>query len=305
MEMAVRALGGRYEAVRMGVPTGFNPFRAETDERGTAWLTDWLSAILGGRHDDLSAVQVEALARATQANAVADPALQTLAHFRRQLRSVDDGGDLLRRLGRWDSDGQYGWVFAGGDADSLRVDGEVVGFDLTEIFDSDNVRTAWLSYVFRRIERIVEDERPTIIVLDEAWKLLDDVYFEHRLKDWMLTMRKKNVIVVLLTQRVAHIAESAAAGAIFESTVTTIIFPNSRNTRDEFRPLGLTDAEAGFVTSSGTGHRMALVRSGFDSVFVNLDLSPLGPLLHVLGGGKGSIAPADWRERPDFWKEMS
>lgn len=305
LEMPVRAIGGRYEAVRMGVATGFNPFKAEVDERGTAWLTDWLSAILGGRHGELSAVQFEALANATKANALADPALQTLPHFRMQLRSVDDDGDLVRRLGRWDRDGQHGWVFAGSETDSLRMDGDVVGFDLTEIFDSDDVRTAWLSYVFRRIERMVEDERPTLIILDEAWKLLDDVYFERRLKDWMLTMRKMNVAVVLLTQRVSHIAESKAGGAIFESAVTTIIYPNSRNTPQEFEPLSLTDAEATFVTSSGSGHRMALIRSGSDSVVVDMDLSPLGPLLKVLGGGRGVFAPADWRDRPDFWKEIT
>jgi hypothetical protein len=39
----------------------------------------------------------------------------------------------------------------------------------------------------RRIERTGEDSWPTLIILDEAWKLLDDPYFEHRLKDWMLT----------------------------------------------------------------------------------------------------------------------
>ena len=84
------------------------------------------------------------------------------------------------------------------------------GFDLTEVLDIPNVRTAWLSYVFRRIERTIEDGRPTLVVLDEAWKLLDDAYFQSRLKDWMLTMRKKNVAVIMLTQRVSHIAESRA-----------------------------------------------------------------------------------------------
>nr|WP_254679229.1 hypothetical protein [Celeribacter baekdonensis] len=48
---------------------------------------------------------------------------------------------------------------------------------MTEILDMTTERMAVLSYIFRQIERVVEDRRPTIIVLDEAWKLLDDPYF--------------------------------------------------------------------------------------------------------------------------------
>ena len=43
LEMAVRALGGRYNEIRAGVPTGLNPLATEIDERGRAWLSDWLA----------------------------------------------------------------------------------------------------------------------------------------------------------------------------------------------------------------------------------------------------------------------
>ena len=304
LEMALRAMGGSYTPVRMGEPTGFNPFQAETDERGTAWLNDWLGALLA-KDGPLSATQTQALALAAAANAAADPSLQTLARFRSQLRAVDDGGDLFTRMGEWDHGGSFGWLFSGEGADTLSFANDVTGFDLSEIFETDAVRTAWLSYVFRRIERTVEDERPTLIVLDEAWKLLDDPYFERRLKDWMLTMRKKNVAVVLLTQRVAHIRESRAGGSILESAATSILFPNSRNTPEEMAPLGLTDAELAFVCSSGIENRLALIRSGEASVIVDMDLSALGGLMRVLGGGRGEGAPEGWREDPDFWRSFT
>ncbi|MEO1749711.1 MAG: type IV secretion protein, partial [Pseudomonadota bacterium] len=44
-EMAVRSMGGTYQNVRLGVETGLNPMQAEADERGAAWLTDWLVAL--------------------------------------------------------------------------------------------------------------------------------------------------------------------------------------------------------------------------------------------------------------------
>lgn len=302
-EMPIRALGGDYTPVKMGIDTGFNPFEAESDERGAAWLTDWLEAMLKSKNGELTPVQIKALAKAARDNSKAPKNLQTIGHFRSQLRSVDDSKDLHTRLGRWDKDGQFDWLFNGKGKDSLSFDNDIVAFDLSEIFDNNDVRTAWLSYVFRRIERIVEDERPTLIVMDEAWKLLDDPYFQSRLKDWMLTMRKKNVAVILLTQRVSHISESAAGGAIIESVVTRLIYPSNRNTADELAPLNLTDREREFLMQSNVGHRLALMQSGDDSTIIDMDLHALGPHLSTLGGGKGEHAPHGWRDNPNFWKE--
>ena len=112
LEMPVRAMGGAYSAVRLGEATGFNPFAAETDDRGRAWLSDWLAALLS-REGPLSAIQSQALAQAVVANAETDPALRTLASFRRQFRSVDDDGALFDRMGDWDHDGSFGWLFSG------------------------------------------------------------------------------------------------------------------------------------------------------------------------------------------------
>ncbi|ABI93318.1 hypothetical protein CEP88_00210 (plasmid) [Roseobacter denitrificans] len=303
MEMPLRALGADYAKVRMGEPTGFNPFAAEADERGTAWLTSWLEATLAAQ-GTLSATQREALSNATRSNMETDPSLRTMRQFRSQLRSVDDGGDLHTRLGLWD-DGQYGWLFSGeGQDETLSFNNDVTAFDLTEIFETQEVRTAWLAYVFRRIERQIEDERPTIILIDEAWKVLDDPFFEAMLKDWALTLRKKNVVLMLMTQRVDHLVNSAAGGSILESCVTTLVYPNSRYTLDEVAPLNFTDAEAAFVTSSAGGQRLALIRNGDVSTVVNMDLGALGPLLKVLGGGKGESAPDGWRDDTSFWKDI-
>lgn len=303
-EMAVRAMGGRYSAVRMGEDTNFNPMRAEADPRGAAWLTDWLTALAehdGGR---LNPVQIQALNDAVQANTTADPRLQNFEQFRSQLRATDDEGDLYNRLGRWDETGQFGWLFGGKDLDPLAFDNSMTAFDLTEIFDNDIVRTAWLSYVFRRIERLVEDEQPTLLILDEAWKLLDDPYFEARLKDWMLTMRKKNVAVILLTQRVSHIKNSAAGDAILESAVTRLVYPSAFNTEKELAPLHLTPTESAFLQISNVDNQLVLLKSGSDSVVLDFDLGAIGSGLDILGGGRGEKGPEGWRDRPDFQMEM-
>src|SRR5690606_8625068 len=115
--------------------------------------------------------------------------LRNWSDFASLLVSTDDDGDLFERMQEWTAEGRYGWIFGANAEDSFSIDGDVAGFDLTGILDSESERErmAVLSYLFRRVERVIEDSKPTIIVVDEAWKALDNAYFAERLSNWLVT----------------------------------------------------------------------------------------------------------------------
>ncbi len=304
LEMAVRALGGRYNEIRAGLPTGLNPLATETDARGRAWLADWLATLVS-RGGDLSGEQARHIQGAVSQNADAGPVLQRFASFRTLFQSLDDEGELARRIAEWTPGGRFGWVFDEPETGrGVDLTGAVTAFDMTEILDMATERLAVLSYVLRRIERIVEDRRPTLIVLDEAWKLLDDAYFGVRLENWLVTLRKMNAVVVMLTQYPGQLASSRVGKTIVETVPTQILFPNDRATPADYELLKVNEKEAALLTRTTAGQRIALVRSAGDSVFVDADLSALGPLAAILGGGATGEArvPCDWRANPDFWR---
>ena len=118
--------------------------------------------------------------RAVEQNAAASPQLRSFQSFETLFRALDDDGELQARIAEWSPGGRFGWVFADAGASAIDVSGDTHGFDMTEILDMATERMAVLAYVFRLIERQVEDRRPTVIILDEAWKLLDDPYFALR-----------------------------------------------------------------------------------------------------------------------------
>ena len=304
LEMAVRALGGRYNEIRAGLPTGLNPLETETDPRGRAWLTDWLSTVLA-RGGELSGEQARHVQGAVAQNAEAGPHLQRFAAFQTLFQSLDDEGELRARIAEWAPGGRFGWAFDEPEnGEGVDLSGEITAFDMTEILDMTTERMAVLSYILRRIERIVEDRRPTLIVLDEAWKLLDDPYFATRLETWLVTLRKMNAVVVMLTQYPGQLAASRVGKTIVETVPTQILFPNDRATPADYEPLKLNEKQAALLTRTTAGQRIALIRSAGDSVFVDADLSALGPLLRILGGGATGEArlPAGWRGDPDFWR---
>ena len=111
-----------------------------------------------------------------------------------------------------------------GAASEISLSEDVVGIDMSEILDLGTERSALLAYLFRRIERVIEDRRPTLIVIDEAWKMLDDPIFEKRLHDWLVTMRKKNAVVMMLTQTPTHLTRVKVGQIIAESVVTQLLY---------------------------------------------------------------------------------
>ncbi len=304
LEMAVRALGGRYNEIRAGVPTGLNPLASETDERGRAWLSDWLATLMA-RGGALTGEQSRHIQSAVTQNADAGAALQRFASFETLFQSLDDDGELQGRVAEWAPGGRFGWVFDKPERGlELELAGDIVGFDMTEILDMTTERMAVLSYIFRLIERVVEDRRPTLIVLDEAWKLLDDPYFGARLETWLVTLRKMNCVVIMMTQYPSQLRDARVGKTIVETVPTQILFPNDRATASDYDFLRVNAKEAALLVQPTIGQRIALVRSEGDSVFVDVDLSALGDLLPILGGGATGEArvAADWRSNPDFWR---
>ncbi len=76
--------------------------------------------------------------------------------------------------------------------------------------------------------RSASTDRPTLLILDEAWVFLDNPLFAARIREWLKVLRKKNVAVVFATQSLADIAGSSIAPAIIESCPQRIFLPNDR-----------------------------------------------------------------------------
>jgi type IV secretion system protein VirB4 len=303
LEMVTRAMGGDYSVVESGMPTGLNPLWVETDDEGTSWLTDWLANILSPT-EELTSLQTRSILENVRRNADASPSLRKWDIFAKQFASTDDEGHVQSRVSEWAQGGRFGWVFG----ETFSLDGDVVGFDLTQILDaqSDRERTAVLSYIFRRIERKMRDRKRTIVLIDEAWKAIDNPYFATVIEGWLATLRKQNATVVMLTQNASQLSRSKVGDRVFSFFPTQILFPDGKSSYEDYNALRLNPAELDIVTSRTSG-RNFLLRDDENSVVLNGDMSALGDYLHILGGGTAglSVVGQDFRTTPDFWRKTT
>jgi P-type conjugative transfer protein TrbJ len=86
------------------------------------------------------------------------------------------------------------------DADHDRLGtADVQCFEMEELMHSKAAVMAVLHYLFARFDERF-DGAPTLLILDEAWLFLDDPVFAARIRQWLKTLRKKNVSVIFATQ---------------------------------------------------------------------------------------------------------
>jgi type IV secretion system protein VirB4 len=175
----------------------------------------------------------------------------------------------------------------------LTLDEKTLGLDMTQLLDDPELRTPAMMYLFHRVEERL-DGSPSIIVIDEGWKALDDPIFVQRLKDWMKTIRKRNGIVGFCTQSAHDALASSISTTIVEQAATQIFLPNPRAQEDEYRTgFGLTAHEFSLVRALPDTSRCFLIKHGADSVVARLDLTGAPGALTVLSGRETSVRRLD------------
>ena len=305
-ELFIRAIGGRYDLLRAGTPSGLNPLQLEDDAANRAFLTDWLALLAGGADIDETAKIKDAVDANFQ---------QPMEHRRlRHLAELFRGGqrphpaDLWSRLRPWWGDGERAWLFDN-PLDKTDLSAESVGFDMTQILDDPTMRTPAMMYLFHRVEERL-DGSAAIIVVDEGWKALDDDVFVRRIKDWEKTIRKRNGIVGFATQSAQDALESRIASAIVEQAATQIFMANPKARADDYiEGFGLTPHEYELIRTLPDSAHCFLIKHGAESVVARLNLTGERDLLTILSGRERTVRlldeiraergddPADWIPR--------
>jgi type IV secretion system protein VirB4 len=293
-EIFVRAVGGRYDVLRPGEPTGFNPLRLQDTPANRDFLAQWLGRILSSGGEALDVEDRALIVDAIDASYGQAPDHRRLRYLRELFVGArrPSAGDLAARLAAWCEGGEHAWLFDNAD-DQMAFGGRMFGFDMTRILDTPVTRTPAMMYLFHRIEQQL-DGAPTLIIIDEGWKALDDEIFVRRVRDWEKTIRKRNGVVGFCTQNAIDALESRIGAAIIEQTATQIFFPNPKARRADYVDgFGLTDHEFELVRALPDTSRCFLIKQADHSVVARLDLAGMTDALKILAGTERSVRRLD------------
>ncbi len=306
-ELFLRGIGGHYASLRPGTATGFNPLQLADTPVTRAFLRDWLGRLVRVDGDILSPEEDAVLTAAIDANFAQEPQFRRLRYFRELLggRQRPSPNDLSARLAPWCGDGERAWLFDN-PADRLDLGLMTMGFDMTALLDEPVLRTPAMMYLFHRIDERI-DGQPTLILIDEGWKALDDEIFAARIRDWMKTLRKRNAVLGFGTQSARDALDSRVSTAIIEQAATQIFMANPRAQAEDYcAGFGLTEHELALIRGLPSHAHCFLVKHANESVVVRLDLGAMPDLLTIMSGREESVRKLDrLRERhgdhPSKW----
>jgi type IV secretion system protein VirB4 len=227
---AALAMGG--ECIELGLEgtLSLQPL-ARVDEPGEiAFALQWVTALLTAEGVRLTPDVKDAVWTALQSLASAPKAERTLTGLAVLIQS----NALVAALAPYTLEGAYGRLLDGS-AEQL-ADTDVLHFEMEALMQHKALIAPVLTYLFHRLEARF-DGQPTLLILDEAWTFLDDALFAARIREWLKTLRKKNVAVVFATQSLADIERSTIAPALIESCPTRIFLPNDRALEPQARSV--------------------------------------------------------------------
>ena len=291
-------VGGEFHDLGGRTELNFQPLRNVDDPAERIWARDWVIELLNLAGLSPDTGQVNAISEALERLADQDEReSRTLSVF----RGLIQDRDLDEALAMYTAAGPFGTLLDAAQ-DSLRY-ADWQAFEMEELLQSKQMLAPTLLYIFHVLERRFATEEvagaPTLLILDEAWSFLDNSLFAAKIRNWLKTLRKRNVAVVFASQSLADVASSSIATALIESCPTSIFLPNPRaldpSTADIYRAWGLSDAELK-VISEARPKQEYYFRSRRGTRLFNLELGPF-QLGLVGASGKSEQAWMDEAER--------
>jgi len=230
MRATILGLGGEHYDLGTDGEIAFRPLARIDQEGYRTWAAEWIEGRLLHEGVAVGPDEKAAIWSALESLAGAPMEQRTMTGLSVLLQS----NTLRQALSPYVLGGAHGKLL---DADHDRLGmADVQCFEMEELMHSKAAVMAVLHYLFARFDERF-DGAPTLLILDEAWLFLDDPVFSARIRQWLKTLRKKNVSVIFATQSLADIKDSSIAPAIIESCASRIFLPNPQATEPQIRTI--------------------------------------------------------------------
>lgn len=305
-EIFIKAMGGKYRHIEQEIDAGtlyFNPLQLKDTPNNRKFLRQWFEYLidyveesdssLEGEQTPDSLVNDEERARIKKAVELSyslPEESRILSMVIPKIWDKDVATIAKQKIHQWCGTGKYAKYFDAGIDTSGIGQENIIGLDLSLIMQNKAVIIPAISYLLHKVENSLDGESPAIIVLDEAWKLIDNKAFVPRLEKWLERIRRKNGILIFATESVEEAENSAISQKLFDLLPTQIFLPN-KNADEGYKEIfGLSDDEYQKILNLDSESRQFLLKHGYDSVLAKLSLEGLNKEISVLSSTEERIS---------------
>jgi type IV secretion system protein VirB4 len=286
-EIFIRSIGGVYTTIDPGQSCHFNPLQLPDTGENRTFLLDWLKLLVTSNNETLNSDEIKVLNNVIEGNyrlKQEDRRLSNIIPF----LGIETTGSLASRISMWHGKGSHAKVF---DNAEDRIDfnvARIFGFEMGVLLRDKVSLGPVLLYIFHKINLSL-DGWPTMMVLDEAWALIDNPIFAPRIRDWLKVLRKLNAFVIFATQSVEDATKSSISDTLVQQTATQIFLPNLKATDVYKSCFMLSNREYQIIKTTDPSTRYFLIKQGLDAVVARVNLSGMDNIINVLSGKTENI----------------
>ncbi|MCI5050593.1 MAG: ATP-binding protein, partial [Rickettsiales bacterium] len=193
----VKAIGGNYYDLHdpNSAYHHLGPLHLQDSKANRDFLTLWLTTLVDPNGASIDNEMI-ALFRETVNQMYELPDNERTMHWVVETLATQRA-ELAEKLAKWHGMGEYGFYFDHED-ESVQPNRGMIGFNISQFIDNPEVLVPVTSYLLHRITMTL-DGTPSILVLDEAFKIMNSPLFAPRIKQWMTYLTSKNTLAIMTT----------------------------------------------------------------------------------------------------------
>ena len=166
----------------------------------------------------------------------------------------------------------------------------ISNFDLSEFAGKKPILVPIAIYLLHRIEGLIDGNEPSIIIIDEAWDIIDNNIVGKVFAKFLQRMREKNCLVLMVNSNVNQVLDSKITAEIKSHLATKIFLPNVESDERYKTAFGLSDEEVEIVQMMQPEERHFLFKHADDSVISSLDLKDSLEAVKILSADNITIS---------------
>lgn len=277
------AVGGTFMEFSPSSDICLNPFTSFLAERGGANKSiddemDFLAALLermAAQREQLTDLELETLKKGIRQTFIEYQGHTTVRNIADWLMQQDDerAQNLALRLDSF-AYGQFSKNF--NDHANVNMNNDFVVLELDDLKNQKQLQQVVLLQLVNQIshEMYMTKGRKKVLIIDEAWSLLDDPIMARAMETAYRTARKYSGAVITVTQGIADLYRSRNSQAMIENAAWQLILEQKAEAIDSVIEEGLLKVEPYFhhmlktvKTVRGSYSEIYVVRSGISGIF--------------------------------------
>lgn len=179
----------------------------------------------------------------------------------------------------WLGDNVFGNVF---DNENDILEGSrITGIDFSKIASYKNIQVPITYYIMSYLENTL-DGSPTILVIDEAFKLIDNPFLANDLHEFFISLKQKNALAILASESVKDATKSSITKILIDEIHTQIFLPQDKIGLEFQNIFKLNKNEVNLLDGISKDERHVLIKHGDAAIVAETDMSLLEDLMMVL-----------------------